>query len=152
MIQLFSYIRLYSPTISQYHEPFFLFPTHIPDRVQYRSTFWRLNCSIVLSVFVLLSYTIQKKITPSGIGRFKHTQQFDDLMVLWALCSETGRTIISKKQSEPFSSFMTRHRICNKNSTTTATCGAGIAYPSRAPEFTSVFSGCVLLDLQLFTV
>ena len=37
--------------------------------------------------------------------------------------------------------FVTYHRICNKSNTTGVTCGAGNAYPSGAPEFTTVFSG-----------
>jgi hypothetical protein len=30
--------------------------------------------------------------------------------------------------------------VCNKSNTTGATCGAGTAYPSGAPEFTHCFS------------
>ena len=33
------------------------------------------------------------------------------------------------------SSFMTYNRVCNKSNTTYATCVAGTACPSRAPEF-----------------
>ena len=36
-----------------------------------------------------------------------------------------------------------RHRICNKCNTTGTTCGAGTAYPSRAPDFTG-FKWCSL--------
>ena len=39
------------------------------------------------------------------------------------------------------SSFMTYHWVCNKSNMTSATCGVGTAYPSRAPEFSLVFSG-----------
>jgi type II secretory pathway component PulF len=37
------------------------------------------------------------------------------------------------------SSFMTYHRICNYINTMGVTSGAGIAYPSGAPEFTPGF-------------
>jgi hypothetical protein len=37
------------------------------------------------------------------------------------------------------SSFMTYHRVCNYIYTTSATSGAGTAYPSGAPEFTPGF-------------
>ena len=40
------------------------------------------------------------------------------------------------------SSFMTHHRVCNNRITT---CGAGTAYLSGAPEWTSVVSGALLL-------
>ena len=40
-------------------------------------------------------------------------------------------------------SFMTDHRVCNKSSTTGATCGAGTASPSGPPEFTHGFFGGV---------
>ena len=43
------------------------------------------------------------------------------------------------------SSFMTCHLICNKSNMTGATCGAGNANPSGAPEFVVVF---ILIDLQ----
>ena len=39
------------------------------------------------------------------------------------------------------SSFTTYYRICKKSNTTGVTSGAGTAYPSGAPEFTSCFSG-----------
>ena len=43
-------------------------------------------------------------------------------------------------QSFPvLSSFMTCHRVCNQINTTGATSGAGTAYPSGAPEFTTGF-------------
>ena len=35
-----------------------------------------------------------------------------------------------------FSAFMTYHQVYKMSSTTGATCGAGIACPSGAPEFT----------------
>ena len=56
---------------------------------------------------------------------------------------------------------MTNHRVCNKSDTTGATSGAGTAYHSGAPEFTSVFSGvrvgrslvfCVMLCRLLFVI
>ena len=34
-----------------------------------------------------------------------------------------------------FFSFVIYHRVCNKSNTTGATCGAGTAYTSGAPEF-----------------
>ena len=37
------------------------------------------------------------------------------------------------------SSFMTYHRVCNQINTMGATSGAGIAYPSGAPQFTPGF-------------
>ena len=40
-----------------------------------------------------------------------------------------------------FSAFMTYHQVYKKSSTTGATCGAGIASPSGAPEFTPYISG-----------
>ena len=40
-----------------------------------------------------------------------------------------------------FSAFMTYHQVNKKSSTTGATCGAGIASPSGAPEFTPYISG-----------
>jgi hypothetical protein len=36
-------------------------------------------------------------------------------------------------------SFMTYHQVCNKSNMTGATCGAGTAYPFKAPEFTPGF-------------
>jgi hypothetical protein len=36
-------------------------------------------------------------------------------------------------------SFMTYHRVCNKNNMTNAACDAGTAYPSGKPEFTPGF-------------
>ena len=36
---------------------------------------------------------------------------------------------------------MTYDWVCNKSNTTDATCGAGYAYPSGAPEFIPVLSG-----------
>ena len=44
-----------------------------------------------------------------------------------------------RNQKPNLSSFMTYHRVCNSNSTTGATSGAGTAYPSKGPEFTSGF-------------
>jgi len=58
-------------------------------------------------------------------------------------------------------SFMTYQRICTKSNTTGATLGAGIDYPSGAPEFTLVFSGvrvawflvfCVMFCRSLFVL
>ena len=40
-----------------------------------------------------------------------------------------------------FSAFMTYHQVYKKSSTTGAKCGAGIAYPSGAPEFTPYIRG-----------
>jgi hypothetical protein len=37
------------------------------------------------------------------------------------------------------SSFMAYHLCCNKNNMMLATCGAGTAYLSGAPEFTTCF-------------
>ena len=37
-----------------------------------------------------------------------------------------------------FSSFILYHRVCNKRNTKDATCEAGTAYPSGAPEITPV--------------
>jgi len=43
---------------------------------------------------------------------------------------------------------MTYHRVCSKSNTKGATCGAGTAYPSRAPVFTPVYIGvCVARSL-----
>ena len=38
------------------------------------------------------------------------------------------------------SSFLIHHKVCSYSSTTSATSGEGTVYPSRATEFTSVFS------------
>jgi hypothetical protein len=54
---------------------------------------------------------------------------------------------ICRKHLPVLSSFMTYHRICNQIDTTGATSGAGTTYPSRAPEFTLILMGFVLLDL-----
>ena len=40
-----------------------------------------------------------------------------------------------------FSAFMTYHQVYKMSSTTGATCGAGIAYPSGAHDFTPYISG-----------
>ena len=45
--------------------------------------------------------------------------------------------------------FMTYHRACNQSNTTGATSGAGIAYSSGAPEFTSLVL-CVMFCRSLF--
>jgi hypothetical protein len=48
------------------------------------------------------------------------------------------------EQREPYSGGRMTDGIyltCNKSNTTGATCGAGTAYPSGAPEFTSGFIG-----------
>jgi hypothetical protein len=46
-----------------------------------------------------------------------------------------------RKHFPVLSSFMTYHRVCNYINKTGATSGAGTAYPSGAPEFTTGFSG-----------
>ena len=50
------------------------------------------------------------------------------------------------------SSFMTYHRICNKNSITGATIGAWTAYTSGALDFISVFSGDHVAQSLVFCV
>ena len=55
---------------------------------------------------------------------------------------------ICRKHLPVLSSFMTYHRVCNQIDTTGATNGAGTTYPCRAPEFTLIVMGFVLLDLQ----
>jgi hypothetical protein len=59
------------------------------------------------------------------------------------------------------SSFLIYHQVCNKSNMTGATCRAVAAYPSRAPEFTPIFSGvcvawslvfCVMLCMLLFVL
>ena len=47
-------------------------------------------------------------------------------------------------------SFMIYHRVCNTINTTGTASAAETAYPSGAPEFTPVFGGFVLLDLQFY--
>ena len=47
---------------------------------------------------------------------------------------------VCRNHNAVFSSFITYHRVCNKSSTTGATCGAETAYHSGAPEFTPGFS------------
>ena len=64
-----------------------------------------------------------------------HRLQTDILPLSTLLCS------ICRKHFPFLSSFMTYHRGCNKINTTCATTGAGTAYPSGAPEFTTDFSG-----------
>ena len=54
---------------------------------------------------------------------------------------------ICRKHLPVLSSFMTYHRVCNQIDTTGATSGAGMTYPSRAPEFTLILVGFVLLDV-----
>ena len=44
---------------------------------------------------------------------------------------------ICRIHNSALSSFMTYHRVCNKSNTTGSTCGAGTAYTSGAPEFTT---------------
>ena len=44
------------------------------------------------------------------------------------------------RMSSP-SSFMTYHRVCNRNNTTRTTCEVGAAYPVEAPSSSPVFSG-----------
>ena len=48
--------------------------------------------------------------------------------------------------------FMTYHWVCKKSNTTGATCGAGIAYPSGAPEFTPYISGVRIARSLIFCV
>jgi hypothetical protein len=48
--------------------------------------------------------------------------------------------------------YPTYHWVCNKNNTTGATCGAGTAYPSGAPEFTTCFSGVRVARSLAFSV
>jgi hypothetical protein len=42
--------------------------------------------------------------------------------------------------------------VCNKTTTKRATCGAGIAYPSRAPEFILILVGFVLSEKGQTTI
>jgi hypothetical protein len=46
-----------------------------------------------------------------------------------------------RKHFSVLSSFMTYRQFCGYSNTTGAISGAGTAYPSRAPEFTPIFSG-----------
>ena len=50
-----------------------------------------------------------------------------------------GICSICLKHFPVLSSFITYHRVCNLRNTTDATSGAGIAYPSAAPDFTPGF-------------
>ena len=43
------------------------------------------------------------------------------------------------KHFQVLSSFITYHRVCNWSNMTSATCGAGTAYPFGAPEFIPSF-------------
>ena len=52
--------------------------------------------------------------------------------------------------TQVLSSFMTYHRICNQIYTTSTTSGAGTAYLSRAPEFSTGFQWGVLHDFQFY--
>ena len=64
------------------------------------------------------------------------------LTVMEYLCHKWPRICSTCRKHFPvLSSFMTCHRVCNWINTTGVTSGAGIAYPSGAPEFTPVFSG-----------
>jgi len=47
---------------------------------------------------------------------------------------------------------MTYHRVCNKSNMTGATCVAGTADPSGAPEFTLGFSGVRVARSLVFCV
>jgi hypothetical protein len=51
-----------------------------------------------------------------------------------------GHHYLIEVHNQALSSSITCHRVCDKSNKTGATCGTGTAYPSRAPEFTSVFS------------
>jgi hypothetical protein len=68
---------------------------------------------------------------------------------------------ICRNRNLVLSSLITYHWICNKSNTTSATCGAGTAYPSPAHEFTPDLSGvrdagslnlCVVLCRSLFVL
>ena len=65
----------------------------------------------------------------------------------------TGALITYNTHNPVLSSFMTYYLVCNKSNKTGVTSGAGIAYPSGAPEFTPRFQwgSCFLLSaLQIF--
>ena len=47
---------------------------------------------------------------------------------------------------------MTYHQVYKKSSTTGATCGAGIAYPSGAPEFTPYIRGVRIARSLVYVV
>ena len=57
---------------------------------------------------------------------------------------------VCRNHNLELSSFMTYNRLCNKSNTMGATCGAGTAYPSGAPEFTPVFSGVRVVQSLVF--
>ena len=63
-----------------------------------------------------------------------------------------------RKHFPVFSSFMTFQRVCIQSTTTGPTSGAGTAYPSGAPEFTtgfywgSCYYFCVMFCRSLFVV
>ena len=69
------------------------------------------------------------------------------------ICNKQYQTIFSSHCSFDhhlvLSLFVTYHWVCNNSNTTGATCGAGMAHPSKTPEFTPVFLvELVLLDFS----
>ena len=77
------------------------------------------------------------------------------LFVVITICSFPQSWLITRfvlvhDLSPGLYSFMTYHQVCNKSNMTGATCGAGTAYPFKAPEFTPGFqwgSCCLILTL-----
>ena len=47
--------------------------------------------------------------------------------------------------------ILTYHPVCNRSTTKGATCGAGTAFPSGAPQFTG-FSGLLVARFLVFCV
>ena len=60
--------------------------------------------------------------------------------------------VLISKSITSFYILITYHRVCDKSNTTGATCGAGTAYPSGAPDFTPGFSGACVTQSLVFCV
>ena len=98
-----------------------------------------------------------------------HLESFTVATMTWLtiaeyldLCHKWPRICpVFRNHNPVLSLFIKYHRVCNKSNTTGATCGAGIAYFSGAPEFSPVFSGfrvdrfvvfCVMFCRLLFVL
>jgi hypothetical protein len=63
-----------------------------------------------------------------------HTVSFDHV-IRWTI--NTVICSVCRNHNAIIFTFKISHRVCYKSNTTGTTCGAGIAYPSGAPEYTS---------------
>jgi hypothetical protein len=90
-------------------------------------------------------------------------RKFEDTKEVIRCCKSKGRQCNGQKKKDKdrstnlkvypvLSSFMTYHRIYNRNNAMGATYWARTVYPSRTPEFTPDFSGVCLSVLFLLTI